>query len=127
MGGARFGIADGLLLLALQAAACWLALRASGHAVSWRSWGLLTLLSFLAAFVLHIAAFALLGAALPGESLRWLRRGLVALVWGWTSAATGWLVLRSAPAPQRRTLALWFGLATLAGYAVFMLVNAARR
>lgn len=123
----RFGPLDGLLQLALQALACYGALRlalrvpASG---AWLRWLGLTGLSFGAAFVLHIVAFAVLAQLLPGEPLRPLRRIIVAVVWTATCAGCAWLLGRrwqrggfSAP-PD--TLAGWCALCSALAYGVFV-------
>lgn len=126
MGGAQFGVLDGLLLQALQAAACAAALRlviAADRQPPPRAWVTrwigLTFASYGAAFILHIIAFALLGRLLPGEDLRPLRRLIVALVWAVTSGLTAAVLARRWDLPARR-LGTAAACASAAAYAAFI-------
>lgn len=125
MGGAQFGLLDGLLLLALQGIACFAALRIvdstnlPGQALRWLG---LTLASYSAAFVIHIIAFALLGQMLPEENLRPVRRLIVALVWALACGTTAFLLARrwraaSVPAPA---LSLHTALCSALAYGLFI-------
>jgi hypothetical protein len=126
----RFGPLDGLLQLALQALACGGALwcagaRGAGLLLRWLG---LTLACFCSAFVLHIAAFAALDHALPGEAQHALRRVIVAVVWTLTCAGVAALLgrrwQRGNLAATPGSLALWCGGWSAFMYAVFVGIEA---
>jgi hypothetical protein len=122
MGGARFGLLDGLLLLALQLAASWAALRLAQAAAppAWQRTLGLAVASYGAAFAVHIGAFILLGRVLPGEPLHGLRRTLVALVWAAVCGIGALLFARRWKMQTPRHLALLHAVASAAAYAVFI-------
>lgn len=126
MGGARFGLEEGVLLFALQGIACYLSLARTEALRRPQPLISLVLLSFLAAFVAHIAAFAVLGRLLPGEELRLVRRIIVALVWAGVCGLVGWRLARGWPVGMKPgAYGLFMGLLSGIAYAAFMGVAAA--
>jgi hypothetical protein len=121
MGGARFGLLDGLLLLLLQGSGCWLALQLAARQGRLNArWLALTAGSYAAAFIVHIAAFAILARLLPGEGLRGLRRLVVVIVWTAICALTAWLLARSWNVEKPQLLVRLVALASAAAYGLFV-------
>jgi hypothetical protein len=122
----RFGPLDGLLQLALQALACYGALRLAGPRGSGalRRWGGLTLACLGCAFIVHIAAFAALARLLPGAELRPLRRISVAVVWTLTCSGCAWLLGRRWQLAAPAQLAGWCALCSGAAYGAFVGIEA---
>ncbi len=104
----RFGAIEGLILFVLQLAAVAIALRTLGFPFGRLL--LVTLATYLAAFIAHIIGFMLL----PDDAPRLATRPVIALIWFAASALACLPFLR-----ERRALLVQCGLACMLAYLLF--------